>query len=320
LKIDSYLSGQIHKNDWRVKGLKNKSTIAIESQLRNDIRKYVVISMFSDDLLMERFVLKGGNAISMIYKISSRASIDIDLSIDGDFEPDVRDVLEQRIHNALDTTFQEKGYTLFDFKLSSRPSQLSDDLKDFWGGYLVEFKLVETLKFIKHIGNLEQLRKIALELGRGTKFSIDISKHEFTTGKKPVLIDNYTVYAYTQEMIIFEKLRAICQQMTEYGTTIKRSRPGSPRARDFYDIHALLTKFDINLMDQENIACISSIFAAKRVDIKLLSKIKDYRAFHSGNFNSVLATIDTTTDPKPFDFYFDFVISLVSELETLWNK
>mgnify|MGYP003603073218 CR=1 FL=1 len=45
------------------------------------IRKLVLIAIFSDDDLMDTFVVKGGSAIDLIYKLDARASVDIDLSI-----------------------------------------------------------------------------------------------------------------------------------------------------------------------------------------------------------------------------------------------
>ena len=50
------------------------------------IKKLAVIAMFSDDELMGRLVLKGGNAIDLIYRLSSRASVDVDFSIENDFD------------------------------------------------------------------------------------------------------------------------------------------------------------------------------------------------------------------------------------------
>jgi predicted nucleotidyltransferase component of viral defense system len=50
-----------------------------------DIRRTVIIAMFSDDTLMEQLVLKGGNALALVYGLGHRSSLDVDLSIDGDF-------------------------------------------------------------------------------------------------------------------------------------------------------------------------------------------------------------------------------------------
>lgn len=47
------------------------------------IRRTVIVAMFSDDALFEQLVLKGGNALNLVYKFGSRASIDVDFSLDG---------------------------------------------------------------------------------------------------------------------------------------------------------------------------------------------------------------------------------------------
>ena len=72
-------------------------------------------------------------------------------------------------------------------------------------------------------------------------------------------------------MIALEKLRAICQQMPEY---ILQRRP-SARARDFYDIHLVVSLTGMNLSSQENLELVRHIFAAKDVPLRLLGKIKD---------------------------------------------
>lgn len=55
------------------------------------VRTLVVVAMFSDDVLMRRLVLKGGNLMDLVYDISARSSLDVDFSIDGDF-PDAGDL------------------------------------------------------------------------------------------------------------------------------------------------------------------------------------------------------------------------------------
>jgi predicted nucleotidyltransferase component of viral defense system len=50
------------------------------------IRRLVIISVFADDVLMNRLVLKGGNALSLVHRIGSRSSIDVDFSVADDFE------------------------------------------------------------------------------------------------------------------------------------------------------------------------------------------------------------------------------------------
>src|SRR6267378_4207022 len=67
--------------------------------------------MFSDDVLFHQLALKGGNAVNLVYKFGSRASVDIDLSIESDFD-DIEDTRE-RILRALTNRFTEAKYTVF---------------------------------------------------------------------------------------------------------------------------------------------------------------------------------------------------------------
>jgi hypothetical protein len=203
---------------------KKKPSAAEELEQRQKIKKLVIIAMFSDDALMERLVLKGGNALDIIHRVSARASVDVDLSIDGDFTSEERLALRGRIEKALRDTFRPEGYQVFDVKLEERPPGLTADLEDFWGGYGIEFKLIELNRYEELKENIDVLRKNAVQLGQGPKFSIDISKHEYTAEKKQFELDGFAVFVYTPEMIMCEKLRAICQQMPEYGPVVKRVR------------------------------------------------------------------------------------------------
>jgi hypothetical protein len=53
--------------------------------------------------------------------------------------------------------------------------------------------------------------------------------------------DGYTVYVYTPLMVIYEKLRALCQQVEYYSTHIVSTHRRG-RARDFFDIYSILEK------------------------------------------------------------------------------
>ena len=46
-----------------------------------EIRRLTIIALFADDELLRLLVLKGGNALTLVYKLSSRASLDLDFSI-----------------------------------------------------------------------------------------------------------------------------------------------------------------------------------------------------------------------------------------------
>lgn len=82
-----------------------------------EIRRRTIVALFSDDALLDELVLKGGNAISLIYGFGNRASLDLDFSIETDFK-DVEDT-SRRIFKALDGKFGEVGFTVFDKKFAS---------------------------------------------------------------------------------------------------------------------------------------------------------------------------------------------------------
>ncbi len=299
---------------------KRKPSAADELERQEKIKKLVIIAMFSDDILMERFVLKGGNALDLIHRVSTRASVDIDLSIDGDFTSEERPALHGRMEKALRDTFRPEGIQVFDVKLEERPPGITADLGDFWGGYSVEFKLIEVDRFEVLKENVEALRRNAVHLGQGSVFSIDISKHEYTVGKTQVDLDGFAVFVYTPEMIVCEKLRAICQQMPEYGPVVKRSRAGSPRARDFIDIHTLMSARKVDLTTEQNRKLLAQVFSAKRVKLSLLRKVDMYREFHRTNYDAVAATVKAGVTLKEFDFYVDFVLDLIKQLEPLGDE
>ena len=56
------------------------------------IRKIAIVALFADDFLFERLVLKGGNALGLALGMSSRTSLDLDFSIENDFD-DLKDPL-----------------------------------------------------------------------------------------------------------------------------------------------------------------------------------------------------------------------------------
>jgi hypothetical protein len=299
---------------------KKKPSAAEEFEWRQRIKKLVIIAMFSDNILMERFVLKGGNALDLIHRATTRASVDVDLSIDADFTSEERLALRDRIEKLLQDTFRPEGYQVFDVKLEERPPDLSVELEDFWGGYGVEFKLIGFDRYKELKDDVESLRRNALQLGQGAKFSIDISKHEYTTGKMQADLDGFAVFVYTPEMIVCEKLRAICQQMPEYGLVVKRGRAGSPRARDFIDIHSLMSERKLDLAATQNRELLAQVFAAKRVRLSLLRLVDKYREFHRSSYEAVVATVKPGVTLMGFEFYFDFALDLIKRLEPLGDE
>ncbi len=69
--------------------------------------------MVTDDILFEKLVLKGGNAISLVYGYGNRSSLDVDFSMEEEFS-DLEDA-KRRILSALEDRFSAAGYVVFDY-------------------------------------------------------------------------------------------------------------------------------------------------------------------------------------------------------------
>ena len=279
------------------------------------VKRLAVMAMFSDDDLMDELVLKGGNAMALIHKLTSRESVDLDFSMQHDF-PDGVEAMTARIGRALQRTFPPAGYMPFDLKMAEKPANISPDMAGFWGGYAVEFKLVTLEQFVAHKDDLKQLRNAALSIGQGKKFLIDISRFEYVADKEETDLEGYRIYVYSPTMIACEKLRAICQQMEAYAPIVKRSdgRPGSQRARDFLDIHTLVERLVLDLIAPKAIDMTREMFALKHVPLEFLGQIGEQREFHRQGFPSVQATVAPGFKLQSFDFYFDYVVELATRV------
>lgn len=112
---------------------KNKVEKTAEATAVEKIKRLAVMAMFSDDELLEELVLKGGNAMALIHRLSARASVDLDFSMKLDFPEGVEATLK-RLSAALEKTFRAAGYEAFDIKMEERPGTMSEDLAGFFGG------------------------------------------------------------------------------------------------------------------------------------------------------------------------------------------
>ena len=70
------------------------------------IRQLTLIALVSDDELMDLLVLKGANALSLIYGLKLRASIDLDFSLERDFWESDIDALRYKFERLLQKTFK----------------------------------------------------------------------------------------------------------------------------------------------------------------------------------------------------------------------
>jgi len=98
-----------------------------------EIRKLTITALFSDDFLYEQLVLKGGNAMNLILRLSPRVSLDLDFSMEADFEN--LEEVRTRIDKALSKRFSTVGFIPFDVKLTAKPS--TTPTLTWWGGYEV---------------------------------------------------------------------------------------------------------------------------------------------------------------------------------------
>ncbi len=280
-----------------------------------EIRRIAITAIFSDDFLFDRVVLKGGNALSLVLGLSKRTSLDLDFSIENDF--DDLDGIRNRIQNALESRFLASGFIVFDFRFDSKPSVLKAGQSPRWGGYMASFKVIEKGKYEELKGNPDARRRDSLVIGPESQrvFTIDLSKYEYVYGKLEMELDDYVIYVYSPTMIAIEKLRAICQQMPEYKLQL---RP-SARARDFYDIHLVVSLTRMNLNSAENLELVRHIFAAKEVPLWLMGRIKGQKEFHRPDWDSVRAS-SNNPDLAGFDDYFDFVVEQVNSMKALWEE
>ena len=301
------------------------------------IRKTIIVAIASDDVLMERLVLKGGNALDIIYKLGERSSLDVDFSMSRGLEGvDELDEIRSRLFRALRDRFDSLGYVVFDEKFEERPRPKPGQEPGvgitLWGGYNATFKLIakdvdkkgreeianRTRKKFKREPTVEDFllarrnRAQVTGTGAGSErvFYIEISKFEYTEGRVLQNVEQFDCYVYTPAMIAAEKLRAICQQLPEYEL---RKNP-APRPRDFFDIHTIATLADCDLVAPEHHKLVRNMFQTKDVPLDLLLSIgsDDVRAFHAQQWGSVTNSVRGSTES--FDFYFDFVAGIAPRL------
>lgn len=274
------------------------------------IREQIVVALFSNDHLLEKLVLKGGNALELVHGIVKRGSLDLDFSL-ADAFPDVAEAGEL-VQSALESHLGGMGLRVFDFLFEEKPRSLRPESPAWWGGYMATFKLIPAEDYARLVSNEPKLRNHAIEVDarHNRKFKIDFSKYEYCDGKQAYDVDDYVVYAYTPEMIAAEKLRAICQQMPDYiHIDMNRKRP---RARDFYDIVMIAKCCNLDFASPEMAELTVHVFNAKGVDIKSLLAIATAKGFHASDWAGVSAAAQVGIED--FDSYFDKVVEFATTL------
>ena len=160
---------------------------------------------------------------------------------------------------------------------------------------------------------------MAVREDHGKKFPIEISKHEYVDEKVERIVEDLTVFTYSPEMLVAEKLRALCQQLPEYAAFLRKHQ--TPRGRDFLDIHTVSEHFRVDFGSPAFRQTLGRVFQAKRVDLRLIPKIADEatKEFHRPDFDSIAPTIRPGFELQGLDFYFNYVAGKCAMLEPLWH-
>jgi len=285
--------------------------------LANDYRLLAVKAIFSDDNLMEIVTLKGGNAMQLL-ELTNRASQDLDFSIKQGIKMS-EEVEGALFKKSLERIFQEYELTVIDFKFTNKPKKAKSILPPYWGGYFIEFKIIKNEHYEKYKEDRQKMSTMAESMEENKKkIEIDISLEEYTEPRISLELDEYTIYLYSPLMIVYEKIRALCQQLPDYKLASKEKT----RARDLYDIYSAIVQPNSNLreeiLDEKNLYILREMFATKEVPYDLMLKLKNYKVELAKDYNErVIPQIPTGEEIPDFEFLFEYNLEII---EQLYNK
>lgn len=275
--------------------------------------------MAEPEKLLEKLVLKGGNALSLLHGVGSRSSIDLDYSMEEDLTDEGLKEFEDIVEKSLKKHFLDMDLVVFEFRVDEKPKVKKVQK---WGGYMIQFKLMDKNQFENF--NPERLmnRPSAAIPVNGDKkiFKIDVSCFEYCDSKTHKELDSYYLSVYTLEAIVLEKIRALCQSTPAYKDIIPTTNPKG-RSRDFIDIFNTVSDNGIDLSTPDNVELGKRIFKAKSVPLDFINLIGKDLNRHEENFVSVLDTVTESERAalKDFSFYADFVLGQISILKEAWN-
>lgn len=272
----------------------------------------ILRALMKDDILMYGLVLKGGNALTLAYDVTDRGSIDIDFSIENDFTEEEYVAINNQIKYLLESELPSVGYFPIDIIFREKPK--TGKIKE-WKGYQIEFKLVELNFYNENKDQIDALRRNALKLYENfsPKYTIDISAYEYINKASRKEIDGMLLRVYTPEMLIIEKMRAMCQSMKRYQEIVPTAKE-KKRARDLYDIHTIYSSFKEQIeIDSE---LVLNIFEAKKVPLDFLKDFELLREPYRLDWDTVIATLHSQLE-ESFDYFFDFVSEKIKEIIVL---
>jgi hypothetical protein len=255
--------------------------------------------------------LKGGSAMRLFDNLTSRLSIDADFSVEDIIYDDK--MFFAAIKSSVETSFHNLRLYIIDFKIKRKPKNKKKNKPDWWGGWSCEFKLVSH----DHRGkSIEAKRRNALipEGANSSKIIMDISEHEYCGKKRTKNFHGIKILGYSRELLVLEKIRAICQQHPNYAYRLSKNR-----ARDFYDIYELTVDVDDNFANR----CkhhIEKVFKAKEVPLEILKSLwmDDFIDEQRRGFDQVKNTVSGGV--KNFDVYVEYLRFLVKDIYPNFEK
>ena len=276
-----------------------------------EVRKLAIQAIYLNDDLSNILVLKGGNALSIL-ELTRRESYDLDFSL---YECAMEaEELEEKFKAAITNYFEENDYKVIKFEFKVKPKKEVAPKLFKWGGYSIEFKFITIDKYneitkttSKKTVKSAYSQEYVNMTGTNDPVLIELSKNEYCKDFHEKAFEDITIKIYSPWMIIFEKLRAICQQMKEY----KNRTTSTPRARDFFDIYTTSKAYVLEKTPPEEIEELKelcqNIFSIKEVDMSLLERLDEYKDFHEQSFQKVVDSVleDERSNLKSFDFYFN---------------
>lgn len=161
---------------------------------------------------------------------------------------------------------------------------------------------------------MEQVRRnaIALQENRSPVYSVDISAYEYVESATKMEIDGVILRVYTLEMILMEKVRALCQTMPKYKEIVPSANQ-KHRSRDIYDIYTVYNTRKLDLDSQ----ILKEIFKAKKVPLELINDMEMLREHNRDDWNSVMQTVSADEELEEYDYYFDELLKIIEPFKNL---
>lgn len=121
-------------------------------------------------------------------------------------------------------------------------------------------------------------------------------------------------------MIVYEKIRASCQQLEEYPLTTNKTR-----ARDLYDIFKTLTNINqvelrSEVLSEDNFYILENIFRVKEVPLELMTKLSTKKEELADDYESKVLPQIPVKDREDFEYIFAYNQGLFNQLFEKYEK